>query len=98
MIEVFEGLLNDVIEVFYNAAYNEQFIDVNTDLINRCADRADIIYQEQQNNKFLLIEAISRYEDSFSKLPRNKPSPYFCIIRNGEIHVYYNKPNKFMER
>jgi hypothetical protein len=56
MIEVFELLINDIIEIYYNAHWNNNFIEENQDLILRCADRADIVFMAYYTEKFIFLE------------------------------------------
>jgi hypothetical protein len=64
---MFEDLLTKAFKILYEIEENKEYVFDNLELIERCINRADIIYQEQQNNNYLLFEAISNYEDKWKK-------------------------------
>ena len=45
MNALIEGLLDDVINIFYQIEINKLFVEENIDLIYRCIERAETIYE-----------------------------------------------------
>lgn len=73
--EAYTGFsLNEMINLYYRKLENKLFLYNNCDLIWRCAERADLIYEYQFMNDFIEMEDFLEYELNLDSYISNLPS------------------------
>jgi hypothetical protein len=62
-MEIYKILLDEFIPIFYNYYQNQMFILENLELLERCIERADLIFEYQRIDEFIEIETIFDFNE-----------------------------------
>jgi hypothetical protein len=89
MFEMFEHLLGNFSEIIYNAYWNQKYLEENQDLIYRCADRADIVYEAEFSDELIFRMEKFRVVSQIFKMEKIK-RPYIqeVDLTNLEMRLF----------